>query len=131
MSPSKKMRLEEIFRRLSEAQPVSSVGEAHRMISAIMTQVEDEMTDSPNDPSRWMELDRMFPPDWQYAKSVGNGDVMRFGHLKEITYIGVNGAIAVRQRTKIGDPIVERFAKSGADGRTVVDVCPELRDRNL
>ncbi len=62
MPASKDERLREFFKRLDSAPPVASEHEALELIAATLTAVEDDMTDVPADPSKWMTDGRMYPP---------------------------------------------------------------------
>ena len=99
------------------------------MFCSTLDQVEDELSGLPNEPERWRELDRLFPPQMDRMSSVAGSDVKRFDSKRHMTYIAPNGAIEVRLLPM--SKLVVYFSKPGDDGRTVCDVCPQLRDKNL
>ncbi len=80
-TPSKDERLKEFFQRLASLQPASTFEEAYRQLCKTLDQVEDEMSGLPNEPERWMTLDRMFPPQSDRMSSVAGCDVKRFDNL--------------------------------------------------
>lgn len=125
--PRKAERLQEYFRRLSNATPAASFDQGYQMLCEIMTRVENELTGLPDDPTRWKEIDRMFPPGMDCMRSIPDSAVKAFDHLRHVTYIASNGAIEIRKRRSIET----KFSKRGSDGRSVVDVCPQLRVKNL
>lgn len=61
-----------------------------------MDGVEDELTPYPNEPDRWMQIDRLFPPQMDRMSSVKGCDVKRFDSRRHVTYVSDNGAIELR-----------------------------------
>jgi len=129
--PSKQERLQGFFRRLDSADAAASFDEGYRLLCDTLDQVEDELSGQPNEPERWMTLDRMFPPQQDRMSSVAGSDVKRFDSLRHITYIAPNGAIEIRRTRLVAGRVVVFLAKAGSDGRMVSDVEPRLSDRNL
>jgi hypothetical protein len=128
---SKQERLRECFRRMASADPSSSFDEAYRLLCTTIDQVEDEHSGQPNEPERWKELDRIFPPKMDRMSSIEGTDVKRFDTVRHLTYIAPNGAIEIRRTRLVAGKVVVQFSKSGGDGRSVCDVCPQLSDKNL
>ncbi len=124
-------RLAEIFSRLSAQGPYPTFDVAYRALCRTIDVVEDELSGEPNKPWRWRELNRIFPPQTDRMSTLHGGVVMRFDSKRHVTYIGRNGAIEVRAITRRGLPIETVYSQLGADGQGVVDLLPELRDRNL
>lgn len=129
--PPKSERLAEFFRRLGEADPVASFEAAHQLLCTTLDQVEDELSGLPNEPERWLTLDRMFPPQSDRMSSVEGCDVKRFDNLRHITYIAGNGAIEIRSQRRKQGALEVHFSKPGRDGRTIGVFCPQLADHNL
>lgn len=120
MKKTRAERLEIYLRYLKDAEPVGSSEDALELICRTLDEVEEEYTDDPNEPERWRELDRMFPPQSDRialeSPRPGITTVVTRGH--EI-YIGDNGSFEIRRRGKTKDdstPIIEMF-KPGADGK--------------
>jgi hypothetical protein len=130
-SLSKSVRLAEFFRRLEIAIAASTFDEAHQLFCTTLDQVEDGLSGLPNEPHRWKESGRMFPPQFDRMSSVEGCEVKRFDHLRHITYIAANGAIKVRSARLRNGAIKIHFSKSGRDGRAIRDVCPKLAEVNL
>lgn len=126
----KSERLAEIFRRMSEAPACSSFETAHALLCSTMDEVEDELTDFPNEPERYMAIPRLFPPRGDRMSSVGGCDVKRFDSLRHVTYIASNGAIEIRTMRVVNGQIRTHFRKEGSDGRFVDEICPELKKKN-
>lgn len=129
--PSKVERLTEFFRRLKAVEPASSFEEAYEQLCTTLDQVEDELSGLPNEPDRWMVLDRMFPPQSDRMSSISCCDVKRFDNLKHITYIAANGAIEVRSKRPKQGVIDVHFSKAGSDGRFMSEFCEDLAHKNI
>lgn len=129
--PSKLERLTEIFRRIGDAQLCSTFDEAYQLLCRTMDEVEDELTPYPNEPDRWMQLDRLFPPQMDRMSSVKGCDIKRFDSRRHVTYIADNGAMEVRSLRVVDGEVKVHFTKTGNDGRSVSDVCPDLKEANL
>ena len=130
-TPSKAERLAEFFRRLGAASAASSGDEAYRLLCSTLDQVEDEMSGLPNQPARWLTLDRMFPPQTDRMTLVEGCAVTRFENLRHITYIAANGAIEIRSRRRRNGASDVHFSKAGSDGRMLIEFCPRLANGNL
>jgi len=128
---SKAERLTEFFRRLGLAEPASSFDDGYRLLCSTLDAVEDDLSGLPNEPDRWMTLDRMFPPRSDRMSSVAGCDVRRFDSIGHITYIGLNGAIEIRSKFRMSNAVVMHLSNAGSDGRTVRDLCPNLVNENL
>jgi hypothetical protein len=130
-TPSKSERLAEFFQRLGTASPAASFDEAYKLLCSALDQVEDELSGLPNEPERWMTLDRMFPPQSDRMSSVEGCDVKRFDNVRHFTYIAGNGAIEIRSKRRKKGAIEVHFSKPGLDGRSISVFCPQLADVNL
>lgn len=112
---SKQARLQEFFRRLLEAGPVGGEQDALELISRILCEVEDEMTDIPFDPDAWMDDGRMYPPQADSAFAVdGYPSVTRYRSRQHNTFISEWGAIEIQ-----GTDRKVLLSKKGQDGRGV------------
>jgi hypothetical protein len=111
--PTKGERLAEIFRRMAEAPPCSSADDAYRLLCETIDAVEDEWTDTPNEPVNYKVDGRIYPPqdDRRYPVQ-GRSDLARYGSKGHNTFIRDNGAITIVLRNGV---VV--FNKSGADGQ--------------
>lgn len=130
-NPPKAERLAEIFRRIAEAKPCSTFDEAYELLCTTMDDVEDELTDYPNEPDQWMQIQRLFPPQMDRMASVEGYDVKRFDSRRHVTYIAGNGALEVRSLRVVNQEVKVHFTKAGSDGRSVCDACPDLKVANL
>ncbi|MFN6103647.1 MAG: hypothetical protein ACK5EA_04245 [Planctomycetaceae bacterium] len=130
-SPSKAVRLALFFQRLGEAGCSSTGAEAFRLLCSTLDQVEDELSGLPNEPERWLTLDRMFPPQTDRMSHVEGCDVLRFDNLRHMTYNAANGAIEIRSKHRRNGALEVHFSKAGADGRTLIEFCPRLASGNL
>ena len=128
--PSKGKRLAEIFRRIGVAPACSTLDEAYQLLCGTMNEVEDELKPYPNEPDRWMELPRLFPPQTDRMSSVEGCDVKRFDSLRHVTYIAGNGAMEVRSLRLIEGALKVHCTKAGSDVKSVSDVCPDLKETN-
>jgi hypothetical protein len=108
-------RLQEFFRRLDAAAPVGSHDDALELIARTLNAVEDDLTDIPADPDRWMTDGRMYPPQPDSRRAVPEHPrVTRYRSRAHNTFISANGAIEIRD---LADQVL--FRKAGADGTHV------------
>jgi hypothetical protein len=108
-------RLEEFFHRLASASAATSSAAALDLIAATLTAVEDDLTDVPADPERWMTDGRMYPPQPDSRREVSEyPEVTRYRSRAHNTFIRSNGAIEIRD---LADQVL--FRKAGADGKHV------------
>lgn len=129
--PPKRERLAEFFRRLAAAPTPSSHDEAYRLLCATLDQVEDELTGLPNEPTRWRELNRMFPPQPDRMVRVTGCCVRRYNSRQQVTYIAESGALEIRSLSlRNGLPEIQ-FFKAGMDGKSICEICPGLSESNL
>lgn len=128
--PTKQERLKEIFRRMDEAAPCSSLDTAYVLLCETMEAVEDEMSGLPNEPARWMELPRLFPPQADKALLLEEYGVKRFDSLRHVTYIAENGAIEIRSLRVTDGRVKVHFSKKGMDGRFLSEIHPRFRSAN-
>jgi hypothetical protein len=111
----KQERLQEFFRRLARASAVPSGEAALELIAVTLTAVEDELTDIPADPERWMTDGRMYPPQPDSRREVPeHPEVTRYRSRAHNTFVRSNGAIEIRD---LSDQVL--FRKAGADGKHV------------
>ena len=114
MSMTKEDRLVEYFKRLADAPAQGTTSAAQALLARVLNELEDEMTDIPNDPTQWATDGRMYPileDNWEELDSGGWLGRSR-GHR---TLVCANGAIEI---TRKSDGKVE-FSKLGADGKGV------------
>lgn len=128
--PTKQERLKEIFRRMGEAAPCSSLDTAYALLCETMVAVEDEMSGLPNEPERWMELPRLFPPRADRAFLLENYGVKRLDSLRHVTYIAENGAIEIRSIRVTNGRVKIHFSKKGIDGRSLSEMHPQFECAN-
>lgn len=100
---------------MAAALPATSSEAALEIIAATLTAVEDDLTDIPADPTRWMTDGRMYPPQPDSRREVPeHPEVTRFRSRAHNTFISRNGAIEIRD---LADQVL--FRKAGADGKHV------------
>jgi hypothetical protein len=110
---TKEARFAEVVRRLEAALPAASADEAMTLLSTTLNQVEDELTDIPFNPDRWLNDGRMYPPQPDSAREViGRPDLARYRSRGHNTWIRTNGAIRI---VEIATTAVV-LDKPGADG---------------
>ena len=108
-------RVAEFLQRLASAPAARSGDEALRLISKTLDEVEDQLTDIPNQPQNWQTDGRMYPPQADNARELlGRTDVVRYRSRGHHTFIRDNGAIEIRNFS--GTVI---FSKHGTDGSGV------------
>lgn len=111
------VRFQVFLERLREAPPAESLEEAFQQVNDILTDVENELTDIPCNPSNWQTDGRMYPPQMDNVRTIeGNVEVKRFRSRAHNTFIRANGAIEIQEAAETGNVIL---SKAGADGRTV------------
>lgn len=81
----------------------------------MLNEVEDEFTDIPYFPSRWMSDGRMYPPQHDSIRKTDNPDITRYRNRSHNTYIGSNGSMKI---VYIKSNIV-LLDKPGLDGKLV------------
>jgi hypothetical protein len=111
----KEVRFQVFLKRLSAAQAASSADEALALLGRILCEVEDELTDIPNQPENQQTDGRMYPPQEDRAREVpGRSDLTRYRSRGHNTFIRSNGAIEIRE---LAGRVV--LSKAGADGMSV------------
>lgn len=111
-------RLVVFYHRLTHAPAAKNADDAKRLLDETLNQVEDELTDVPNNPDDWRSDGRMYPAQEDALRDVqGRPDLRRYRHVVHDTFIRDNGAIELVSRTT--SAVV--FSKVGADGRGVTD----------
>lgn len=112
---SKEERFREFLKRLSAAPATSTAATALEQLSRILCEVEDELTDIPNQPENQLTDGRMYPPQADRAREVpGRDDLTRYRSRGHNTFIRSNGAIEIRE---LSGQVA--FGKAGADGKGV------------
>ena len=118
-NPPKQVRLAEIYRRLSAAPASATAEKAMELLRRTIDDVEDEMTDLPNNQGRIQDDSRIYPPAEEFSFPVaGRPDLVRYRHVRHNTFLRDNGAIEIREAPPGGRVM---FEKAGADGRKVTD----------
>lgn len=113
---SKRARFEEFIRRLSAAPPATSFEDAYELLCDTLNAVEDEMTEIPYAPERWLTDGRMYPPQEDSMRSVpGRPRIKRLRSRAHNTFIGENGALKIQ----VIEETTVLLSKPGADGREV------------
>ncbi len=110
-------RIALFYARLEELPPFDSHDHALAEISRVLTEVEDEFSGVPRDPSDMPAVTggRMYPPTRFYAKQTPVSGVILYVQKGHHTYIGDGGAILIINR-KTG---ATEFEKCDCDGRKV------------
>ena len=114
---SKAQRLDEFLRRLHNLPAARDAAEAQEQIERTLNAVEDELTSIPFDPSQWQSDGRLYPPQDDNMIATDNALVACYRSVRHRIYIGMNGAIEIRETT--GSFV---FSKSGADGKSIGDL---------
>jgi hypothetical protein len=113
----KRDRLQEFYRRLTEAPHAATFHEALGQLTTILDAVEDELAAVPNKPGNWRSDGRIYPPQPDSIREVlAHSGTARFRSRAHNTYIGANGAIEI---VSLGGTV--EFRKPGADGRGIGD----------
>jgi hypothetical protein len=107
-------RLQEFYRRLGDLPPFASQEEALSEISRVLTEVEDELSGVPRDPTGMPTKSdgRMYPPIPAYAKQCDLPGVTLYVQTGHQTYIGANGAVLIVSR-RTGAPELDRPGQDG------------------
>ena len=102
-----------------EASPAASTGEeAMELLTRLLDQTEDELTNIPYDPAKWMTDGRQYAPQPDSARDVpGKPRITRYRSFKHNTFIGANGAIKIQALS--GKVVID---KPGSDGDKVDDL---------
>jgi len=106
--------------RLSASPPASSHDEALRLLSDMLDAVEDEFSGVSNDPARYRDDGRLYPPQRDSRRTVPQReDLVRYRSRLHNTFIRTNGAILIETIPKDGTVPTCCLDKPGADGETV------------
>lgn len=93
---TKAERLAEFFRRLATSEPGATEQGALDLLSAVLIQVENELTSIPFDPSYPLNDGRMYPPMADARRPVRDrADLARYRSRNHNTFISSTGAIRV------------------------------------
>ena len=112
---NKQQRIQEIFRRMEAAPAASDLVSALDLLSRTIDAVEDELTNTPNNPDNWAADGRIYPPQFDNARQVkGCPGVTRFRSRSHNPYIAANGAIEVQT---LEQEVI--FSKPGSNGQEV------------
>ena len=120
MKVSKRDRICEVFKRLSEGAPFRNDTEARRILTETMIDVEDRLSGILQNPdaAAGMGTDgRMYPPDDKFEKPSGSEMVRLFKQRGHLTYFGKNGSLRIE-----GPENKIEIDLAGEDGRTVEDL---------
>ena len=119
MSLRKENRLKEFIRRLEKSPLVSSSQEAFALISETLNDVEDEHTNIPHSPNKWMDDGRMYPPQEDSKRDMDNLKITRYRNKGHYTDIGDNGSFRIREVRGNKSILID---KEGADKQKVGDL---------
>lgn len=115
MDRGKHERLHEFLRRLHSAAPAGSHDDAYRLLCAALNGVEDEMTSIPYNPDLYRSDGRMYPPQADSARSVGELEgVIRYRSVRHNTRIHHEGGIRIDE---VGGACL--LSKPGKSGKTI------------
>jgi hypothetical protein len=123
---SKRVRLDEIKRELTAAQPFGSLDEARAALVRIMDTVEDRLsgvTKNPDSAESQITDGRMYPPDDRFETKQECPTVRLFKQRAHRTYFGENGSLKI----VTADGSVE-LDFQGADGKSVSDLLMEYEN---
>jgi hypothetical protein len=112
---TKAKRFEMFLQRLDAAPPASSAEEALSLLAVVLNAVEDEHSETPNNPQTWKDDGRMYPPQEDKRRTLPDRpSLCRYRSAKHYTFIGTNGAIQIQT---LDEQII--FDKAGHDRRKV------------
>lgn len=112
MQVPKGERLREIYRRLAQVPAAGTFAEMRAQLTAIINEVENELTPFPYDPEKWQVDGRIYPVQEDNIFAVqGHSRVKLLRARKNRVYIGENGSVEIRNAS---DAVV--FRKPGLDG---------------
>jgi len=113
----KSERLQEFIKRLSKVEPSSTNEEAFVLLTKVLNEVEDELSNIPYSPDKWMTDGRMYPPQADSRRATENLEVVRYRNKAHNTFIGSNGSIKIEE---INSNLI--IDKAGRDGRRTDDL---------
>jgi hypothetical protein len=116
--PTKQERMELFVARLASKPPAMNGQQGLELLTTVLNQVEDELTNIPYNPDNWMNDGRMYPPQLDSVRLSSKPGVVRFRSRGHNTFIGLNGAIQIQ---KIDDASI-LIDKPGADGKKVSEL---------
>ncbi|HEY0018905.1 MAG TPA: hypothetical protein VGC13_21570 [Longimicrobium sp.] len=112
MEAPKQHRLQEIYRRLTQAPAAGTFDEMRAQLADVINAVEDQLTGIPYDPANWRNDGRIYPVyDDNVFDVAGHPRVTLLRARKNLVYIGDNGSAEIRDAS--GDVT---FRKPGRDG---------------
>ncbi|MFS8068193.1 MAG: hypothetical protein ACMG6S_17705 [Byssovorax sp.] len=118
MATSKAERLKEFKKRVEQAPSCGSFDEGISLVTKMLNDVEDEMSDTPYDPAAWEHDGRMYPPQEDSIRLVeGHPEVKRLRSRFHNTFIRTNGGIKIED-LRNSQVILD---KPGNDGRKAFD----------
>jgi len=119
----KHQRLDLFLMRMRKAPDCASLEEALALVESTLNGVEDEFTSTPFNPALWQSDGRLYPPQNDQRREVpGHPEIVRFRSYRHNTWIAINGAICITERT--GQCVLD---KPGIDGRTISAMMRESR----
>jgi hypothetical protein len=96
MTLSKLQRLAVFLNRLGNCAPIDSAAEAFALITTLLNDTKNELTDIPANPPLWQSDGRLYPPQADSGRKVpGRPDITRYISRRHTIWIGANGAIRV------------------------------------
>ena len=112
---TKQVRFEMFIERLAVADSANSMNGAHQLLSRVLNEVEDELTDIPFSPENYISDGRMYPPQEDSRRDVKcRDDIIRYRSKEHNTYVSKNGAILI-----LGINGIVYLNKSGSDGKGI------------
>jgi len=112
MEKSERFRL--FIRALRSARRAHSAGAALELICSTLNRIEDEHSGVPFAPERWRDDGRLYPPEEDMARPIGNL-LIEYRSFAHSTYIGADGAFEIVRRS---DGHME-ISKPGKDGKRI------------
>ncbi len=121
MPLSKRERLLLFFERLSQRGPASNHDEAMTLLETALSEIENQFSGIPYDPTEPGTDGRMYPPtaSFRFAKLEVPG-LRCYRQVAHVTFVADNGAIEIRPRIGVDlGPIL--FDLAGKNGKKVSD----------
>jgi hypothetical protein len=127
LGATKRIRLDEIIRRLNELPAFSDGDTARKALEDSMRSVEDELSGIPENPNAATSPPdgRIYPPHDLYEKDSRSPQVRLFKQTGRQTWFGANGALRIERSNGVAE-----VDKPGADQKTIADLLSENSNDN-